>query len=153
MHCVITHTQELYIFHLKTTQIKNQIYCFKKFELTIFPINEQYGKLKRFKSIINNVPLEYKKIFPEEKQLFENTNPPSFKVEFFKEQKNLSNINCYSNEGDNWEKSKTSFANNSLTIEFREPFKPRRGRINCSLNDDGKWRWFGVQFPIKVNKN
>ena len=93
----------------------------------------------------------YKRILPEEKQLFKNTNPPNFKVQFFKEQKNLSNINCYSNEGDIWDKSKTTFANNSLTIEFREPFKPRRGRINCSLNDDGKWRWFGVQFPIKKN--
>ena len=87
----------------------------------------------------------------DKKQLDENTNPPNFKVEFFKEQKNLSQINCYSNEGDVWEKSKTSFNNNSLTIEFREPFKPRRGRINCSLNDNGKWRWFGVQFPIKKN--
>ena len=87
----------------------------------------------------------------DKKQLDENTNPPNFKVEFFKEQKNLSKINCYSNEGDVWEKSKTIFANNSLTIEFREPFKPRRGRINCSLNDNGKWRWFGVQFPIKEN--
>ena len=122
-----------------------------KFELPRFPINEKYGELKRFRSIINYFPLEYKKILPEEKQLFENTNPPNFKVEFFKEQKNLSNINCYSNEGNVWEKSKTSFANNSLTIEFREPFKPRRGRINCSLNDNGKWRWFGVQFPIKEN--
>ena len=122
-----------------------------KFELPRFPINEKYGELKRFKSIINYFPLEYKKILPEEKQLDENTNPPNFKVEFFKEQKNLSNINCYSNEGDVWEKSKTIFANNSLTIEFREPFKPRRGRINCSLNDNGKWRWFGVQFPIKEN--
>ena len=122
-----------------------------KFELPRFPINEKYGDLKRFKSIINYFPLEYKRILPEEKQLFENTNPPNFKVEFFKEQKNLSNINCYSNEGDVWDKSKTTFANNSLTIEFREPFKPRRGRINCSLNDDGKWRWFGVQFPIKEN--
>ena len=122
-----------------------------KFELPRFPINEKYGELKRFKSIINYFPLEYKRILPEEKQLFENTNPPNFKVEFFKEQKNLSNINCYSNEGDIWDKSKTTFANNSLTIEFREPFKPRRGRINCSLNDNGKWRWFGVQFPIKEN--
>jgi hypothetical protein len=26
---------------------------------------------------------------------------------------------------------------------------PRRGRINCSLNDNGKWRWFGIQFPIE----
>jgi len=122
-----------------------------KFELPRFPINEKYGELKRFKSIINYFPLEYKKIFPEEKQLFKNTNPPNFQVEFFKEQKNLSDINCYSNEGDVWEKSKTTIADNSLTIEFREPFKPRRGRINCSLNDNGKWRWFGVQFPIKEN--
>ena len=122
-----------------------------KFELPRFPINEKYGELKRFRSIINYFPLEYKRILPQEKQLFENTNPPNFKVEFFKEQKNLSNINCYSNEGDVWEKSKTNFANNSLTIEFREPFKPRRGRINCSLNDNGKWRWFGIQFPIKEN--
>ena len=122
-----------------------------KFELPRFPINEKYGELKRFKSIINYFPLEYKKIFPEEKQLFKDTNPPRFKVDFFKEQKNLENINCYSNEGDIWEKSKTKFLNNSLTIEFREPFKPRRGRINCSLNDNGKWRWFGVQFPIKEN--
>ena len=122
-----------------------------KFELPRFPINEKYGELKRFKSIINYFPLEYKKILPEEKQLFENTNPPSFKVEFFKEQKNLSNINCYSNEGGVWEKSKTNFDNNFLKIEFREPFKPRRGRINCSLNDNGIWRWFGIQFPIKEN--
>jgi len=122
-----------------------------KFELPRFPINEKYGELKRFESIINYFPLEYKKILPEEKQLFENTNPPEFKVEFFKEQKNLNNINCYSNEGDVWEKSITNFSNNFLTIKFREPFKPRRGRINCSLNDNGKWRWFGIQFPIKEN--
>ena len=122
-----------------------------KFELPRFPINEKYGELKRFKSIINYFPLEYKKILPEEKQLLKTQTLQIFKVEFFKEQKNLSNINCYSNEGDVWEKSKTTFANNSLTIEFREPFKPRRGRINCSLNDNGKWRWFGVQFPIKEN--
>ena len=45
----------------------------------------------------------------------------------------------------------TTFNNNMLTIKFRGPFKPRRGRINCSLNDNGKWRWFGIQFPIKEN--
>ena len=122
-----------------------------KFELPRFPINEKYGELKRFKSIINYFPLEYKKMYPEEKQLTENSNPPKFNVEFFKEQKNLNNINCYSNEGNVWKKSKTKISNYNLTIEFREAFKPRRGRINCSLNDNGKWRWFGVQFPIKEN--
>ena len=122
-----------------------------RFELPRFPINEKYGELKRFKSIINYFPLEYKEIFPEEKYLSQKNNPPKFQVKFFKEQKNLDNINCYSNEGNKWEKSKTNFSNYTLTIKFREPFVPRRGRINCSLNDNGKWRWFGIQFPIKKN--
>ena len=122
-----------------------------KFELPRFPINEKYGELKRFKSIINYFPLEYKEIFPKEKYLSQENNPPKFEVKFFKEQKNLDNINCYSNEGNKWEKSKTNFSNYTLTIKFREPFMPRRGRINCSLNDNGKWRWFGIQFPVKEN--
>ena len=122
-----------------------------RFELPRFPINEKYGELKRFSSIINYFPLEYKKLLPLEKQLTKSTNPPRFIVEFFKEQKNLDNINCYSNEANKWEKSKTIFSNATLSIEFRAPFEPRRGRVNCSLNDDGKWRWFGIQFPIKSN--
>jgi len=120
-----------------------------KLELPRFPINENYGELKRFESIINSFPLEYKELYPNEKKLNNETNPPQFKVKFFKEQKNLKNINCYSNELNKWEKSNTSVNNQILTIKFRGPFDPRRGRINCSLNDNGKWRWFGVQFPIK----
>ena len=122
-----------------------------KFELPRFPINENYGALKRFNSIINSYPLEYEKLFPDEKKLSNKTNPPEFKVKFFKQQKNLKNINCYSNELSKWEKSNTNFENLMLTIKFRGPFDPRRGRINCSLNDDGKWRWLGVQFPIQEN--
>ena len=87
----------------------------------------------------------------EEKKLEKEDNPPVFSVEFFKNQKNLDNINCYSNEGGVWEKSKIKFNDSILSIDFREPFLPRRGRINCSLNDNGKWRWFGTQFTIKLN--
>lgn len=120
-----------------------------KFELPRFPINENYGELNRFKSIINFFPLEYKNLIPEEKKLTKANNPPEFQVEFFEDQKNLDNINCYSNEGNAWEKSNFNFLNNKLTIKFREAFTPRRGRVNCSLNDDGKWRWFGIQFVVQ----
>ncbi len=120
-----------------------------KFELPRFPINEQYGELKRFNSIINYFPLEYKKLLPEEKFLTKDNNPPKFKVKFFEEQKNLENLNCYSNESNTWAKSNTIFSGTTLSIEFRAPFEPRRGRVNCSLNDNGKWRWFGIQFPIQ----
>ena len=41
------------------------------------------------------------------------------------------------------------FKNNILIINFQEKFLPRRGNVNCSLNDDGKWRWFGTQFTVK----
>ena len=120
-----------------------------KFELPRFPINEKYGQIKRFKSIINYFPLEYKNLKPNEKKLDEDSNPPIFIVEFFKNQKNLDNINCYSNEGGVWKKSKILVYDSKLTMEFREPFVPRRGRVNCSLNDNGKWRWFGTQFIIR----
>tara|TARA_B100000579_G_scaffold421532_1_gene422452 strand:+ start:813 stop:1829 length:1017 start_codon:yes stop_codon:yes gene_type:complete len=122
-----------------------------KYELPRFPINEKYGKLERFKSIIYYSPLEYKKLEPEEKKINKKSNPPKFKVEFFKNQNNINNITCYSNEGGKWERSKIKISNKILTIDFRESFLPRRGRVNCSLNDNGKWRWFGVQFIVKEN--
>ena len=122
-----------------------------RYELPRFPINEKYGDLKRFKFLINLNPLQYKFLYPNEKYLTSSNNPPKFLIEFFDEQKNLSNINCYSDEGDKWEKSKINFNKNILKLNFREKFNFRRGRVNCSLNDGGVWRWFGVQFSIKQN--
>ncbi len=123
----------------------------EKFQLPRFPINENYGELNRFTSIIKTYPLEYKELLPKEKKLNKLNNPPTFSVEFFENQENIKNINCYSNEGDKWEKSEIKFTNNVLKINFRESFLPRRGRVNCSLNDNKKWRWFGAQFIITNN--
>ena len=120
----------------------------EKYQLPRFPINENYGELKRFTSIIKTYPLEYKSLLPKEKKLTKLNNPPEFFVEFFEDQTNIKNISCYSNEGDKWEKSNVTFTGNTMNIKFREAFLPRRGRVNCSLNDDKKWRWFGAQFII-----
>tara|TARA_B110000305_G_C19311910_1_gene574392 strand:+ start:50 stop:1108 length:1059 start_codon:yes stop_codon:yes gene_type:complete len=121
-----------------------------RYELPRFPINEKYGDLKRFKFLIKLSPLQYKSLLPVEKYLT-NKNPPKFVVEFFDEQKNLHNINCFSDEGNKWEKSNITLDQNILNLNFRDRFTFRRGRINCSLNDDGVWRWFGVQFSVKQN--
>ena len=118
-------------------------------ELPRFPINEKYGNLERFKFLVNLNPLQYKVLYPLDKYLTNNNNPPKFLVEFFDEQKNINNINCFSDEGNNWEKSNISFIKKTLKLNFREKFNFRRGRVNCSLNDNGVWRWFGVQFSIK----
>ena len=124
-----------------------------KFELSRFPINEKYGDLKRFKSLINYNPLEYKYLKPEEKKISSSTNPPKLIIEFFKEQKNINNISCYSNDGGSWKKTPLKFRQQTLIINFDQKFLPRRGRINCSLNDNGKWRWFGTQFTVKEKLN
>ena len=124
-----------------------------KFELPRFPINEKYGELKRFKSIINYMPLEFKKLIPEEKKIYNKDNPPKLSIIFFNEQKNIEKITCYSNDGGNWKKSNLKIKDKTLIINFNEKFLPRRGRINCSLNENGKWRWFGTQFTVKKNLN
>ncbi len=122
-----------------------------RYELPRFPINEKYGDLERFDFLISLYPLEYKKILPEDKFILQNNNPPETIIEFFEEQKNLKQINCFSDEGKGWDKSITKLKNNKLYIKFRDKFNFRRGRINCSLNDDIGWRWFGLQFSIKQN--
>ena len=120
------------------------------FQLPRFPINEKYGDLERFKSVINLLPFYYKNIFPKENYLTDINNPPEVFVEFFSEQNNLKNITCYSNENTKWRKSKTIFESDyKLKILINEKFTTERGRINCSLNDKEGWRWFGIQFVIK----
>ena len=121
------------------------------YELPRFPINEKYGDLERFKFLINLYPLQYKNLFPNDKYLLINNNPPKFYIEFFKDQKNINNINCFSDEGGNWGKSNITFNQQRLNLNFREKFNFRRGRINCSLKDNEIWRWLGVQFSVKLN--
>ena len=119
-----------------------------RYELPRFPINEKYGDLKRFEFLVNLNPLQYEILYPLDKYLTSN-NPPKFLVKFFNEQKNIDNINCFSDEGSKWKKSNIILNKNILKLIFRQKFNFRRGRINCSLNDNGIWRWFGVQFSIK----
>jgi hypothetical protein len=95
--------------------------------------------------------LQFKNLKPRNKFLTIKNNPPNFSVEFFNEQKNITNISCFSDEANEWKKSSIFFENKTLKIKFRDKFLFRRGRINCSLNDEGTWRWFGVQFSIDQN--
>ena len=119
-------------------------------ELPRFPINEKYGEIKRFKSILKTLPFPYESITPENRYLKKDGNPPKVKIKFFKNLINIQNINCYSNEGNIWRKSDIQFINeNELMILLKEKFKSERGRINCSLwKESGKWRWLGIQYVI-----
>jgi len=123
----------------------------KKFlELPRFSINEKYGELKRFKSILKTLPFPYQNITPENRYLTKNNNPPVVKIKFYENLINIKNINCYSNEGNVWNKSNIQFESDSeITVLLREKFKSERGRINCSLREESGWRWLGIQYVIK----
>ena len=119
-------------------------------ELPRYPINEKYGELKRFKTLMKTLPLKYKSIYPENRYLEQSENPPKVKISFYEGIKNLEKITCFSNEGDRWRNSKLKFMDkNVLEIEISEKFTGERGRINCSLREnEGFWRWLGIQYVI-----
>jgi peptidoglycan/xylan/chitin deacetylase (PgdA/CDA1 family) len=119
-------------------------------ELPRFPINEKYGELERFKTLMKTLPFKYEKIIPDEKYLLKSKNPPNVKIFFKKNITSLKEVTCFSNEGNKWRSSQISFIKkNILEIKIDEKFIGERGRINCSLKEmDGYWRWLGIQFVI-----
>ena len=125
------------------------------YELPRFPINEAYGELKRFETILKTIPFKFKSIMPEEKYIKDSNNPPQVIVEFFENIKNIKLLNCYSNELNSWRKSELDFINHyKVKINLIGKFTTERGRINCSLReDDGSWRWLGMQFVVADIKN
>ncbi len=120
------------------------------FEFPRFPINEKYGEIERFKTLMKTLPFKYKRIIPEERYLKNSKNPPTVEIEFYENIKGLKRINCFSNEGNKWRNSRITFTEqNILKIQIAEKFLGERGRINCSLNQgNGFWRWLGIQFVV-----
>ena len=119
-------------------------------ELPRFPINEKYGEITRFKTLMQTLPFKYKNIYPNDRYLIQSKNPPIVKIEFYENINNLEQISCFSNEGNKWRNSNISFLKeNVLEINISEKFIGERGRINCSLREqDGFWRWLGVQYVV-----
>ncbi len=121
-----------------------------KFELPRFSINEKYGNLKRFKTIVNTLPFPHKKIVPENKYLSKKNNPPLVEITFYPDLINVKNINCFSNEGGDWHKSNIKFLSEyKIKFILKDKFVGERGRINCSLKSkNNNWRWLGIQFVV-----
>ena len=119
------------------------------YELPRFPINEKYGDLKRFNTILKTLPFKYESIIPEERYINDKTNPPSVKIEF-KRLYNLKKINCFSNEEDKWRKSKVvNVSDTTIAVSLAGKFTTERGRINCSLRTKtGFYHWLGIQFVV-----
>jgi len=121
-----------------------------RFELPRFPINENWGKADRFEMVLNTLPMPYKEFLPADKRVTEFKNPPQLEIEFVPGLRNLKNIVCTTNDGDNWPTTPLRFTGeNRVIIEPLNPYRVRTGRINCSFADSGKnFRWLGIQFVL-----
>lgn len=119
-------------------------------ELPRFPINENWGKAERFDMVLNTLPMPYKKFLPEDKKVTEFKNPPQLEIEFVPGLRNLKNIVCTTNDGDNWPTVPIRFiTENRIILEPLNPYRVRTARINCSFADSGKnFRWLGIQLVL-----
>ena len=119
------------------------------YELPRFPINEKYGTMKRFNSILNTLPFKFENIEPEEKYII-NNNPPNVKIKLLENTYAVNKVNCFSNEEDKWRKSNIEIIDNqTIKVKLAGKFITERGRINCSLrNKNGEYHWLGIQFVI-----
>ena len=111
------------------------------FELPRFSLNEQYGDLKRFKFAANSYGLKIKNVLPKNK-VITDINPPLLGFTLLDDLEGL--IRCYTSH--NIKADLTKLANKRIEIRFDRAFPKGRTRINCTINDNKKWRWSGFQF-------
>ena len=111
------------------------------FELPRFALNEQYGDIKRFKFAANSYGLSINNILPKNK-LIKDINPPNLGFNLLSNIDNV--IKCYPSHGIKANLKK--IGNNRIELRFDKEFPKGRTRINCTVNDNGKWRWTGFQF-------
>ena len=111
------------------------------FELPRFSMNEEYGNLKRFKFAANSYGLQINNILPIDKTI-KNVNPPLLGFTLINNIENV--IKCYPSH--NIKANLTNIGDKRIEVRFDKNFPKGRTRVNCTVNDNGKWRWSGFQF-------
>ena len=111
------------------------------FELPRYSLNEQYGDLKRFRFAANSYGLKIKNILPENK-VITDANPPLLGFTLLDDLK--GSLKCYPSH--NIKADLIKLGNKRIEVRFNKAFPKGRTRINCTINDNTKWRWSGFQF-------
>jgi len=111
------------------------------FDLPRFSMNEEYGNLKRFKFAANSYGLQINNILPIDKTI-KNVNPPLLGFTLINNIE--SPIKCYPSH--NIKANLTNIGDKRIEVRFNKNFPKGRTRVNCTVNDNGKWRWSGFQF-------
>ena len=122
------------------------------FALPRYPINQRYGKMSRFKLVVNSVALPAIDIVPEQVKITDDRNPPAFGFTLTERVAGLSALACYpSHTGRPADISR--LAGNRIEVRFERPLPKGRSRINCTLpGPGGRWYWLGRFFYVPGGK-
>ena len=96
-----------------------------KFKIPRFSINDQFGKISRFKQIVNSLPLNINNLKTLEKNLADGNLTISFDIDY-----NTKNLNCFINNSATLEKKNISF--NNVKLKITNLKKNQRYRLNCT---------------------
>jgi len=105
-----------------------------KYNLPRFSINDEYGRMKRFKQIVEAKPLTFN-FFD---ILKNNEDDTSLEIKF-KTDFDDNNINCFLNDGVLFKDVYQSF----IKIRLTQLAKDKRYRINCTILKNTNLYWFG----------
>lgn len=118
------------------------------FYLPRFSLNEKYGAVDRFRTLISAMPMDARDVTPRNITLDKATNPPAFGFTAGPAAGNLKGLACYAS---GLGKLKLQMLG-ARRVEARLPrrLRPGRHRINCTLAaGGGRWRWYGRQFYVR----
>ncbi len=116
------------------------------FVLSRFPLNENYGKLDRFKQIINSQALAISKLSPAD-PMIAGDNPPTIHFTVQDPTLNLSKLTCYAtNVGPLTIKL---VGKQQVQITSPEKFSKGRTHVNCTLPaGQGRYYWLGILYIV-----
>ena len=128
-------------FNLAFSQHSSPIHIsHNRLRLARFALNDEYGKLKRFKKIVNTKPL-----LLENFELLEKKLEIGFLKIKFESSVPSNQISCYINGGANLKKTENG---NTSTLKILN-LKKQRYRLNCThISNEKNLFWFGKMIII-----
>lgn len=115
-----------------------------------FPMNEAFGSVERLRQVLNALPLPVTDIEPADVlvKLGQSVNPPILRFTVAPGIERLNQMVCYTGEGKQLQTR--LIAERRYEMHAPEALKPPRDRISCSVpsGQQGRFRWFGIQFTV-----
>ena len=115
------------------------------FILPRFSLNETYGDEKRFRLIVDTLPIPVRDVTPAEPIL--STNPPHIGFTVDESIEDVDGLACYVSGAGSVQLE--LLGERRVELRMSQPFARGRTRVNCTMpGPDRRWRWFGLQYLV-----